>query len=94
VRAEDAAVHVRLVDHDVAEVGEHVSPAVVVGKDADVEHVRVREDHVRPLADLPAALVLGVAVVDRRLHARHAQRGERARLILRQRLGRVEVERP
>ena len=65
VRAEDAAVHVRLVDDDVAEVREDVAPAVVVRQDADVEHVRVREDEVRPLADLPAALARRVAVVDR-----------------------------
>ena len=44
MRSEDAAVHVRLVDDDVAEVREHVAPAVVVREDADVEHVRVRQD--------------------------------------------------
>ena len=94
VRAEDAAVDVRLVDDDVAEVREHVAPAVVVRQDADVEHVRVGQDHVRPLADLPAALALGVAVVDRRLDALDAEGRERPRLILRERLRRVEVERP
>jgi hypothetical protein len=93
VRAEDAAVDVRLVDDDVAEVREHVSPAVVVREDADVEHVRVREDEVRPLADLPAALARRVAVVDRRLQALEPQLAERARLVLRERLRRVEVER-
>ena len=73
VRAEDAAVDVRLVDDDVGQVREHVSPAVVVRQDADVEHVGVGEDEVRPLADLPAALGLGVAVVDRRAEARDLQ---------------------
>ena len=66
VRPEDAAVDVRLVHDHVAEVLEDVAPAVVVRQDPDVEHVRVREDDVRPLADLPAPLGLGVAVVDRR----------------------------
>ena len=66
VRAEDAAVDVRLVDDDVAEVLEHVAPAVVVREDADMEHVGVGQDQVRPLADLPAPVELGVAVVDRR----------------------------
>ena len=94
VRAEDAAVDVRLVDDDVAQVREHVAPAVVVREHADVEHVRVGQDHVRPLADLPAALALGVAVVDRRLDALDAEGRERARLILGERLRRVEVERP
>ena len=92
VRPEDAAVDVRLVHDDVAQVREDVRPAVVVGEDAHVEHVRVGQDRVRPPADLPAALVLGVAVVDRRLHARDVELGERARLVLRQGLRRVEVE--
>ena len=42
-----------------ARLREDVSPAVVVREDADVEHVRVREDEVRPLADLPAPLAAG-----------------------------------
>ena len=53
VRAEHAAIHVRLVGDDIAQVREDVSPAVVVREDADVEHVRVREHDVRRLADLP-----------------------------------------
>jgi hypothetical protein len=69
MRAEDAAVHVRLVDDDVAEVVEHVPPAVVMWEDADVEHVRVREDQVRPPTDLPAPLGWCVAVVDRLSHS-------------------------
>ncbi len=92
--SEDAAVDVRLVDDDVAEIREHVRPAVVVGEDADVEHVRVRQDDVRPLADLPATLVLGVAVVDRRAKPREAELLERPRLVLGERLRGVEVERP
>ena len=73
VRAEDAPVDVRLVDDDVAEVREHVAPALVVRQQADVDHVRVGEDRVRPLADLPALLARRVAVVDRRAQLRHAQ---------------------
>ena len=82
VRAEDAAVHVCLVDDDVAEVREHVSPAVVVREDADVEHVRVRQHDVRPLADLPPALARRVAVVDRGAEPLQPELGERARLVL------------
>ena len=93
VRAEDAAVDVRLVDHDVAQVREHVAPAVVVRQHAHVEHVRVREDEVRPLADLPALLAGRVAVVDRRPQLREPERRELPRLVLRERLRRVEVER-
>ena len=69
VRAEDAAVDVRLVDDHEAEVVKRVAPAVVVREDADVEHVGVRQDDVRGPADLRPPLRLGVAVVDRRAQA-------------------------
>jgi hypothetical protein len=92
MRSEDTAIHVRLVDDDVAQVLEDVAPAVVVRQEADVDHVRVREDHVRPLADLPAALGLRVPVVDAGAQAREAELGERARLILCERLRRIEIE--
>ena len=94
VRAEDAAVDVGLVDDHVGEVREHVAPAVVVREHAHVEHVRVGEDQVRPLAHLPAAVGGGVAVVDRRTQLGEPERAERPQLVLRQRLRRVEVERP
>ncbi len=93
VGAEDAAVDVRLVDHDDGEVGEHVGPGPVVGQDPEMQHVGVGEDHVRAPADLGALLARRVAVVDRGPRALHAERLERARLVLRERLGRVEVER-
>ena len=44
VRAEHAAVDVRLVDDDDGEVGEEVAPGGVVGQDPDVQHVGVGED--------------------------------------------------
>jgi len=65
VGAEDAAVHVRFVDDDVAQVVQDVGPAVVVREDADMQHVRVRQDDVRPAPDLPALLGRRVPVVDR-----------------------------
>jgi hypothetical protein len=64
-----------------------------VRQDADVEHVRVREDDVRPLADLPAPLARRIAVVDCRAEPLQPELGERASLILRERLRRVEVQR-
>jgi hypothetical protein len=82
-----------LVDHHELEIREHVAPAVVVRQDAEVEHVRVGQDQVRPLADLPALLARGVAVVDGRANLRDLQLGKGPRLVLRERLGRVEVER-
>ena len=92
VRAEDAAVDVRLVHDHEAEVVEEVAPQVVSRQDADVEHVRVREHEVRPAADLASPLGRCVPVVDRRADRGHAELAERARLILRERLRRVEVE--
>ena len=92
VGAEDAAVGVGLVDDDPVEVGEEVAPALVVGQDADVQHVRVGEDEVAAAADRRPLLARGVAVVDRLAQPRRAQRRQLARLVLGQRLGRVEVE--
>ena len=92
VGAEDAAVDVCLVDDDVAQVVQHVAPPIVVGEDADVQHVRVRQDHVRAAPDLPPPLGLRVAVVDRGTKSRQAEPREAARLILGQRLRRVEVQ--
>ena len=94
MRAEDAPVDVRFVDDEIAQVVHHIRPAVVVRQHSHVEHVGVREDHVRPFANLPPALCRSVAVVDRRADVRRPELCERARLVLGQGLGRVEVERP
>ena len=75
VGAEHAAVGVRLVDDHPAEAGEEVAPALVVGQDADVEHVGVGEDQVRAAADRRAVLARGVAVVDRVAKLRQAELG-------------------
>jgi len=94
VRAEHPAVHVRLVDDDDREVGEHVRPRLVVGEDPDVQHVGVGEDEVRAPADLRALRPRRVAVVDRRPHPpAQAELGDRARLVLGERLRRVQVQR-
>ena len=94
VRAEHAAVHVRLVDDDDGEVREDVRPRVVVREDPDVEHVGVREDEVRPPADGGALVAGRVAVVDRGTHPlAQPELGDRAGLVLRQRLRGVEVDR-
>ena len=94
MRAEHAAVHVRLVDHHDREVGEEVAPRGVVREDRQVQHVRVGEHDVRPPPDRRALLARRVAVVDRRPRPLHAERVQRARLVLRERLRRVEVQRP
>jgi len=66
----------------------------MVRQHADVEHVGVRENDIRPLPDLPAPLARRIAVVDRRTDIRCVQLGQCARLILGKRLRRIEIERP
>ena len=92
VRAEDAAVHVRLVEHDVAQVVQELGPAIVGGEDADVQHVGVRQDDRGPRAYARALRLRRVAVVDGRDHAAKLQARQVASLVLGERLGGVEVE--
>ena len=90
---EHAAIHVRLVDYDERQVGQHVGPRVVVGQDPDVEHVGVGDDEVASLADRGPLRPRSVAVVDRGTDGlRQAERVQRTGLVLSQRLGRVQVE--
>ena len=93
MRAEHATVDVRLVDDHVPQVVQDVAPAVVVGHHPDVEHVGIREDHVRASADVASLLRRGVAVVDRDAEPGKAEGRQRAGLILRERLRGVEQER-
>ena len=44
VGAEDASVHVCLVEHDVLESAQGAIPGAMVGQDAEVEHIRVGYD--------------------------------------------------
>ncbi len=94
VRTEHASVDMCLVDDDVTQVVQDVGPAIMVRQNADVEHVGVGENDIRPLPDLPATFARCVAVVDRRADVRCVQLGQCARLILGQRLCRIEIERP
>ena len=93
VGAEYATIDVGLVDDHDREVGHEVGPGAVVGQDPDVEHVGIGEDDVGAPANRAAGLARGVPVVDRGAHALgQAERGQRARLVLGQRLGRVQVQ--
>ena len=93
MRSEDAAVDVRLVRDDVAQVVEEVGPEIVARQHADMEHVGVRQHEIRPAANLRPPFLRRVAVVDRGAHAWNRQLAEAARLVLRERLRRIEVER-
>ncbi len=93
MRAEDAAVGVRLVDDDPAQVRDEVTPALVVGQEPHVHHVRVGEDQVRAAPETRAVLARRVAVVDRVAQVGKLEGRELPRLVLGERLGGVEVER-
>ena len=96
VRSENAAIRVQLVEHNVAEVLEELHPLGVVGEDARVEHVRVRDDDVSSAANRRAHRGRGVAVVrvgleiDIDILRESLKLGE---LILGERLRREDVER-
>ncbi len=98
--AEDAAVGVQLVDDDVAQVLEQLRPARMVRQDPRVHHVGIAEHEVGARSDRAPRILRRVAVVGE--HAdllagrgvdRLAHRLQLRELILRQRLGRKQVER-
>ncbi len=97
VAAEDAAVAVKLIDHDVAEGREEVGPAGVVGEDAAVQHVGIGEEDVGLVAEGAALGLRGVAVVGAAVEAEAldavAVTLEGLELILGEGLGGEEVER-
>jgi hypothetical protein len=100
VAAEDAAIRVQLVDHDIAEVFEQLRPARMVRQDPRMEHVGVAEHDMRARANRPARIRLRVAVVSVYANRVGTVCGELAdelvqvrHLILRQRFGRKQVER-
>ena len=83
-----------LIDDDDREVGEQHLPCGMVGQDAHMEHVGVGQHDVGIAADVRARLARGVAVVDRGANALgQPEARQRARLVLGERLGGVEVER-
>ncbi len=94
VRAEHAAVDVRLVDDHHGQVGEQLCPGGVVGQDPHVQHVGVGQHHVGALAYLRPRLARRVAVVDGRAHPLgQPERRKRPGLVLGERLGGVQVQR-
>ena len=69
VGAEDPAVGVAFVDDDELEVAQHARPALVRGEQGHVEHVRVRKDEPRVVANASAGLLRGIPVIGRGCHA-------------------------
>ena len=97
VAAEHAPVRVELVDDDNLELLEQLEPLGVVGQDRRMEHVRVRDDDLACGPDRRADGGRRVAVVGRG-EDRHARGGrqpaEFGHLVLAERLGREQEERP
>ena len=97
VAAEDAAVGVQLVDHDVAELLEQLEPLRVVRQDRRVEHVRVGDHDLPGRPDRRPDRRRRVAVIGRRRDrqpGRRRQLAELGDLVLAERLGREEQQRP
>jgi hypothetical protein len=95
VAAEHTPIRVDLVDHHVAQVLEELRPLGVVRQDRLVEHVGVGDDDVAVQADRLARVARGVAVESEGLHPEVAgivELQQFGHLVLRQRLGREQVE--
>ena len=97
VPAEHATIGVQLVDDDVAQLFEQLEPLGVMGQDRRMEHVRVGRDDLAGAPDRRPDRSRRVAVVGRcrDVHAGcRGELGELGDLVLRERLGGEEQERP
>ena len=96
MRAEDAPVRMRLVDHDVAQLLEKLEPLRVMRQDRRVEHVRVGDHDLARAANDRSNGRRRIAVVDAGSDLQLRRRGEPpegCQLVLAERLGREQVER-
>jgi hypothetical protein len=97
VAPEDPAVGVYLVDDDEAEAREERAPLRMVRKDPRMEHVGIREEHLRFVTQPSPERGRRVAVVGARFEAQAPiplVTVQNPELILRERLRGIEVERP
>ncbi len=96
VAAEHAAIGMHLVDHHVLQVLEELRPLGVMRQDALVQHVRVGDDDVAVQADRLARVARRVAIEGEGFYAEVAgavELQQLGHLVLRQRLGREQVQR-
>ena len=96
VAAEDAAVGVQFVDHDVAEVFKEARPSSMVRQDPGVQHVRVSQNDVTFFSDGLAGIGGRVAVVGENAEAIFealVEVVEFRELVLREGFGGEEVQR-
>ena len=94
VAAEQAAVPVALVDHDVAQPAQEGRPALVLRQQRPVQQVGVGQHHVGVLANPVALVERGIAVQGGRPHPGQPEFGQRPVLVGGQRLGGREVQHP
>ncbi len=92
VRAEQPAVGVALVQHDVAQAAQIARPSGVPRQQRAVQHVRIAEQPPPVLAGPVPLGERGVAVVRRGTHVREVERCERPQLVRGERLGGREVQ--
>jgi hypothetical protein len=94
--AEHTTVGVDLVDHHIAQVLEELRPLGVMRQDRLVQHVRIADHDVAMQADRLARITGGIAIEGEGLDAQLAGAVELQQfghLVLRQRLGREQVQR-
>ena len=97
VRAEHPAVHVALVDHHIAQRAQQPTPRLRIPQDRGVQHVRVRHNHPRLVADHPPRLGRSVAIVGGhhdviQVRGARAHSRQRRPLVLRQGLRRRNIK--
>jgi hypothetical protein len=94
VRAEQAAVGVAFIDHDVAQPTQERGPPLVLRQDRAVHHVGIGQHPTRVRAHPIPLIQRGVAVIGRRPDRGQVQRQQRRQLVTGQRFRRGQVEHP
>ena len=97
VAAVNAAIVVQLVDDPVAQLLEQLGPLGVMRQDAGMQHVGIGHHDAGPLPDRLARVLRRIAVVGEGAQIAAYLRGSRLKfvqLILRQRLGRIQIDGP
>ncbi len=92
VAAEHPACHMGLVDDDHAATVQHIGPPLVRAEQGGVQEIGVGHDPVGTATHRLPFRPGGVAVEDRRPQPRQPQLSERAQLVVRQRLGRRQLQ--
>ena len=93
VATEHATQRVQFVDDDVAKAHEERCPAIVARQDAHVEHLGIREQHVRVASGPRPVVGMGVTVVGDGFEAGHEPTAHRLELVVGEGLRREQQQR-